>query len=71
MHDLAERVCIGYTFSMRSKESSVRDLLNALLEDAQARGEFLGGFRVRTGKDAHLLHVRHDDSHEECEGLPP
>lgn len=35
MHDFAELRCTGYTLLVRTQESRYRDLLNALLDDAQ------------------------------------
>lgn len=42
-----------------------------MLDDAQALGECLGGFRVRIGEDGHSLHHGDEGSHEERGGLTP
>lgn len=58
---------------MRVQASRYLDRLNAVVVDVQARGEYLGGFRVRVGKDGPSLHHGEDDSNEERGGrsLPP
>lgn len=48
--DFANRVCKGYLPSARAQSASHRDRLNAVLADAQQRGEYRRGFRVRVSE---------------------
>lgn len=63
--DLNERVCLEYNSLMQALTSSYLDPLNAVLGVGQARGECLGGFRVRVGEVGHSLHVGGEKSNEE------
>lgn len=42
-----------------------------MLGDAQARGEYPGGFRVCVGEDGHSLHIEGLESDEERGGRTP
>lgn len=66
--NFAELLCTGYTTSLRKQASSYLDRLTTVLDDAQARVEFLGGFRVQVGEDGHSLHIGNEDSDEERGG---
>lgn len=53
MLNFAEQVCTKYMSVVRTKASSCHHHLNALLVDAQSRGESFGGYLIRLGEDAH------------------
>lgn len=55
-------MCIGYTSLMRAQASSYRNRLNALLGNAQSRGESLGGSRVYAVEDGRFVHLGVDEN---------
>lgn len=62
LSDFVKRVCTGYTALVCAQASHYPDRLNAVLGDAQSRGEYLGGYRVCVGDDGLSLHVYEADS---------
>lgn len=50
---------------VRAQAPNYRDQLNVLLGDAQSRGEYLGGYRIRVVENGHSLHVGDTDSDQE------
>lgn len=56
---------------MREQSTSYRDRLNAVLDDGQMKGEYLGGFRVRASENGQSLRIGNDDSGEERGGRTP
>lgn len=48
--DFAEHVCTGYTTLIRAQAFSDCDGLSTMLDDAQERGKYIGGFRVCVGR---------------------
>lgn len=71
MQDLAERGSTRYSSLLRTQASGYRDLLNALLADSQALGEYSGGYLVRPGKGGQALYVGEADSGVKRGGSTP
>lgn len=68
MRDFSSRLCTGYSSLLRTQESRYRDRPNAVLVDAQAHSEYLGGYRTRMGAGGRGLHVGEADGDEERGG---
>lgn len=56
---------------MHVQASSYLDRLNALLRDAQARGEYLGVFRVLIREDVQSLDHGNEESEQKLSGRTP
>lgn len=68
IHNFAERLCTCYNAVMRAKAADYCVRLNAVLIDALASGEFLGGFRVRVEEERQSLRHGNESSNEDCKG---
>lgn len=51
IRDFADRACKGYSSLVRAQSTTYRDRLNAVLDDAPLRGEYLGVVHVRVSKN--------------------
>lgn len=71
IHDYVQRVRTGYRSLICAETTSYRDLLNAMLTDAQTRGDYIDGFRVRVSENGNLFHIGDTNSDEEQEGRIP
>lgn len=63
--DFVDSVCKWYSSLACTQSAYYRDRLNAVLDYAHQRHEYLGGFRVRASQDGHSVHIGDDDSDEE------
>lgn len=68
IRDFTGRVCTGYSLFVRAKSTIYRDLLNAVLADAQMRGEYLDGFLVRVSENGHSVLIGDTESDEQRGG---
>lgn len=51
---------------MSVQSTTYHDYLNAVLANAQMKGEYLSGSRVRVSENGHSIHIGGADSEEEC-----
>lgn len=55
--DFIERVCTVYSGLVRVHAASYSNQLNNLSSDAQSRGEYVAGYRIRVGEGSYFLSI--------------
>lgn len=57
IRDFADMIYVEYSLQVCAQCTSYCDRLNAMLADAQMRGEYLGGFWVRVSENEYFIYV--------------